>query len=184
MGPRLGGCRAALGCVTLVALGAGALALYLSLTASVRDRVYERKELSVGDIALRITAYHEKPASFALAGAIFAVEVRKGDGPWKEIHASRHDDPIPIPFKPRIATPEHFCLVSGTDLIVTVDGGRGWKIWSPQRDADAKLRADEYYWIRDVDLREDGTGILTLHSFLKEAPAVLTTRDGGLSWGP
>lgn len=133
-----------------------------------------------GNFRLKVTAYPEQ-RDFAqvAAGAYYVFEVKtKDDHGWKEIMVFRHDDPIPINEDGIKFVTENVAYVfMGWKYAVTTDGGKSWKVWDSSRNPITKGHV-----IQNVELQENGEGVMQMEEIVGEQLLILYTRDYGISW--
>lgn len=146
------------------------------------EKVIESWETGNQRLKVRVTSYLQKGIFRIVRNTYYVFESSK-NGEWEEIMTSRHDDLLPIDKNSVKFVSEDICYVySGSGFAVTTDVGDSWAIWDSRNH---KYLKDEinYGSIKAVNIREDGSGEMTLSVFpSKNACQTLFTKDYGRSW--
>ena len=131
---------------------------------------------------IRVTEHPETPSSTFIAGTFYSFDSGTTEtGPWKSIMTVHLDDPDPIPSNQVLFVNDKIGYVYLYDkLAVTTDAGQSWSLWELAQ-APAKWRPRRAI-IRNVILRADGSGTMTVEAFASQEMVMLTTSDFGKSW--
>lgn len=134
-------------------------------------------------LRIRIVEYDEKGA--LLAGTYYLFESAKPNtDQWQKVMMFRHDDRVEIPRdQVRFVNEDVIFVFMGWVYAITTDRGISWSVWDASRDLQG-WRCCNYGLIKNVDVRPDGTGTMTLSPIPGREGEVpeLRTRDYGLHW--
>lgn len=163
------------------------LALALLALNSFRPMMAERIDTWVTSnqtFQLRIEQHRER-FQIPVAGAYYVFRSSPtNSNNWVEVMTFRHDDPVAIPREQvRFVNDRIGYLFMGWKYAVTTDGGANWSSWSAEKDLP-NWQCCNYGLIKDVRLKPDGTGVMTLNPIPQrrgEVPA-LYTNDYGQHW--
>lgn len=160
----------------------GILCVTTSLASSCWSRrgdIKEKWETTNQTFKIRVTT-HEEKGGFPLSGRFYVFwSASVGSDDWHEIIAVLTDDPVPIPHKNiRFVNNQTGYVFMGQKYAVTTDGGGTWSVW------DAKKDSANDAFIKEVQIRPDGIGVMTFHPIPSERREVLElhTKDYGRNW--
>lgn len=149
---------------------------------------FDRFEAANAGLRIRVTARRVNEA-YALPGAEYVVEAApaESDG-FRRVLTLKADQGIPIPrHQIRFVSDQVSYIFLGSHYVVTTDGGRTWSTWI----SEGALPNDEEWRrynlspaIKEVEIRPDGEGTMTLIPFFTERAKGpdLYTKDFGRHW--
>ena len=149
-----------------------------------RDMMFDQFEAANPTFKIRVTAYNER---FVFPpGSYYAFEsAPSGSNVWKTIITVPTDQAEPIPRNQIQFVNNHIAYIFfGSYYMVTIDGGGTWLLWDANKELPVEQFMKEYnLWpaIKEVELKADGTGKMTLSEIQKErgkGPALFTTNYG------
>ena len=130
---------------------------------------------------MRIVAYPEKGV---IPGThLFLLATRDGGESWRQVMHWRHDDPIDSTCDDiRSLGEDHIWAWIGWKAAVTVDGGKRWRVWSPN-DTWPDWACCNYRLIDEITFEDAANGRMTLNPIPGRDPSSeLVTTDGGHTW--
>jgi hypothetical protein len=169
--------------LTFVALAFAAGCAFFGGRAQGRGEVLEKWQTENRTFKIRVTSYEETGAN--VNGAYYRFEsAALGSNDWREIVTFRHDDQPKIPADQVRFVNDHIGYVFiGWVYAVSTDGGVNWSVWDARRDLP-NWQCCNYALIRDVNIAENGSGVMRLNPIQDRRGEVpeLHTNDYGRHW--
>lgn len=158
--------------IALLALGCG----------SQERPILDRWQTGNAVFEIRVTEYEEKHLVLSKFHYVFEVK-RRGTNDWHEIMTARNDDDIPIPREQvRFLSDRVAYVFMTTKYSITTNGGDLWAVWEAD-ETTANLQYPGQAFIKDVNMKPDGTGTLLLALLSGEKQVKqFRTEDFGHLW--
>lgn len=156
------------------------VAVFLAKACSFSGTIIEEWEASNNTIKIRV---QKRPDTYLRYQYIFQF-ASDDSNEWHDIFVHVQDDPDPIPRdQVRFVTDQICYLFMGAIWAVTRNNGRDWSVFNLDSDTDWGRKNPNIYWIRDLEIKPDGSGLLTLRVYegYKLPPAYYST-DFGQHW--